>query len=73
MKTYLFTYKVKDFTFTDTEIFGAGWKEAKAKAAELHAPIYRTSVVTETREEVFLNGNIFMDIKHATNDNVKIF
>ena len=69
MKTFI--YKVAGFEFPDTEAFGDGWKAAKAKATELHAPIYRT--VREEREEVYYKGGCFNSIKFATPDSVMVF
>lgn len=56
MTTKIFIYHVGEFQFTDSEAFGQAWQEAKAKAAELHAPIYRSVIETKTREEVYVGG-----------------
>lgn len=68
-----FVYDVAGFEFEDTEAFGKAWREAKAKATELHVPIYRTVIKTEERREVYYNGGCFNSIQFATADNVKVW
>ena len=70
----LFIYEVMGYEFDDTEAFGKAWKEAKAKATELHCPIYRTVVRGEELEsEVFYQAGVFNSVRFATAENVKIF
>lgn len=69
-----FVYQVAGFEWEDTEAFGTAWKQAKAKAAELHAAVYRLVVKGEdVRQEVYYKGGCFNSIKFATTENVKIF
>ena len=69
-----FIYEVEGFEYTDTEAFGKAWKEAKAEAERLHAPITRTVIDGDkVREEAFFKGGIFNSIKYATAENIYIF
>ena len=68
-----FIYVVEGTEFEDTEAFGEGWKKAKALATELHAPIYRTTIITEVREEVFMEAGLFVKADHADKKNIKVF
>jgi len=68
-----FFYTVKGFEFHDGECFGQAWREAKAKAQELHVPVYRRVIDKNGDEswEVFLKGGCFLPVKYATADNVE--
>lgn len=66
-----FIYQVQSFEFEDTEAFGTAWKEAKEKAKELHAPIYRT--VVETQQQVFCTAGCFLGVGYARDSDIKIF
>lgn len=69
-----FIYDVAGFEFEDTEAFGKAWKQAKVKATELHAAIYRTVIKGEIeRREVYYKGGCFNSIRFATEDNVKVW
>lgn len=70
-----FYYEVGAFQFSDTIPFGQAWKDAKAKAAELHAPIYRETVQDgdTIRNEVYLNGGAFVSVDHADANSIKFF
>lgn len=70
-----FYYEVGAFQFSDTVAFGEAWKEAKAKATELHAPIYREIVKDgdTIRNEVYLNGGVFVGVNYADKNSIKIF
>lgn len=69
-----FVYQVAGFEFTDTVAFGEAWKEAKAKAVELHVPIYRLVIEDEkVREEVFVKSGCFLRSDLALIKNVMIF
>lgn len=69
-----FVYQVAGFEWEDTEAFGTAWKQAKAKAVELHAAVYRLVIKGEdVRQEVYYKGGCFNSIKFATTENVKIF
>lgn len=69
-----FVYQVAGFEWEDTEAFGKAWRQAKAKATELHAAVYRLVIKGEdVRQEVYYKGGCFNSIKFATPENVKIF
>lgn len=69
-----FIYQVEGFEYTDTEAFGKAWKEAKAEATRLHAPISRLVVDdNKVREEIYYKGGFFNHVKFATADNIHIF
>ena len=69
-----FVYQVAGREFVDSEAFGQAWREAKAKAAELHAPVYRLVIKGEdVQQEVFYKAGCFNSTRFATADNVKIF
>ena len=68
MRTYI--YNVQGNTFTDNEPWGKAWKEAKAKATELHTFITRK--VIEEREEIYCFG-CFFSTEKATPADAKIF
>ena len=68
-----FIYQVKGFEYRDTEAFGQAWKEAKAKAAELHTGIFRTVIKKEEeRYEFFAKGGVFLNTRYYEH-NEKIF
>lgn len=72
--TKKFVYQVAGFEWEDTEAFGKAWRQAKAKAAELHAAVYRLVIKGEdVRQEVYYKGGCFNSIRFATEDNVKIW
>ena len=69
-----FVYQVAGWEFVDSEAFGQAWREAKAKAAELHTPVYRLVIKGEdVQQEVYYKAGCFNSIRFATADNVKIF
>jgi hypothetical protein len=69
-----FVYQVKGFEFVDTNAFGTAWVQAKAKATELHCPIFRLVIKGDkVRQEVYYNGGCFNSIEFMREDNVKIF
>ena len=72
--TKKFVYQVAGFEWEDAEAFGKAWRQAKAKATELHAAVYRLVIKGEdVRQEVYYKGGCFNSIKFATPENVKIF
>lgn len=72
--TKKFVYQVAGFEFVDSIAFGEAWKEAKAKAAELHTAVYRLVIKGEQiRQEVYYKGGCFNNIRFATDENVMIF
>ena len=69
-----FVYQVAGFEWEDTEAFGKAWRQAKAKATELHAAVYRLVIKGEDiRQEVYYKGGCFNSTRFATKDNVKIW
>ena len=69
-----FVYMVKGIEFVDTEAFGQAWEQAKAKATELHCPIFRQIIKNnEVRMQVYYKGGVFNSIKFMRDDNVKVF
>lgn len=69
-----FIYRVEGLEYADTEAFGKAWKEAKATATRLHAPVYRLVIDGDkVREEVFYSAGFFNSVKYATADNICIF
>ena len=69
-----FIYDVAGFEFESAEAFGEAWKQAKAKAAELHSAIYRTVINGENvRREVYCEGGYFNSTKYTSPEEVKIF
>lgn len=69
-----FVYQVMGYEFEDTVAFGEAWKSAKAKATELHAPIYRLVIKGETvKQEVYLKAGCFLTVELADTSHAKIF
>ena len=69
-----FVYQVAGYEFVDSEAFGEAWKEAKAKAAELHVPIYRLVIKGEdVKQEVFVQSGFFLSVNLAMVKNVMVF
>lgn len=70
-----FIYQVKGFEFEDDTAFGTAWEQAKAKATELHCPIFRKVIKWEVsiQQQVFYKGGLFNSIEFMREDNVKIF
>ena len=69
-----FVYQVAGWEFVDTEAFGKAWKEAKAKATELHAAVYRLVIDGEkVRQEVYVKAGCFLRSDLALVKNVMIF
>ena len=70
-----FVYEVAGFEFVDTVPFGTAWKEAKAKAAELHAAVYRQTIKgeDESRYEVYTTAGVFIYVEYMKPEMVKIF
>lgn len=65
MKKYI--YRVAGYEFEETELFGNAWREAKAKAKELHAPIFRTMIQIE--ESVYCKGGVFFSKEYYDKHN----
>jgi hypothetical protein len=70
-----FVYEVAGFEFVDTVPFGMEWKKAKAKAAELHAAVYRQTIKGEDdlRYEVYTTAGVFIYVEYVKPEMVKIF
>lgn len=72
--TKTFIYKVAGYEYRDTEAFGQAWREAKAKATELHCGIFREveRAGAETRYE-FYAGGVFLNMKFYDDSKLAIF
>lgn len=70
-----FIYSIGAFEFVDTVPFGTAWREAKAKAAELHAAVYRQTIKgnDESRYEVYTTAGVFLYVEYVKPEMVKIF
>ena len=69
-----FVYQVKGYEFVGAEAFGEAWKQAKAKAQELHTPIYRLVIKGETvKQEVFVQSGCFLSVALANPANIFTF
>lgn len=69
-----FVYEVAGYEFSDVEAFGTAWKDAKAKATELHAPIYRLVIKNEDiKQEVYTKAGCFLPVSLVMVKNVMIF
>jgi hypothetical protein len=69
-----FIYLVKGFEFEDSTAFGKAWQGAKAKATELHCPIFRLVVKGDSvRQEVYYSGGCFNSVEFMHEDSVKVF
>ena len=69
-----FVYQVGPWEFVDSEAFGQAWKEAKVKAAEMGAPIYRLVIKGEAvKQEVFLRAGCFLRVDLVQPEDVKVF
>lgn len=69
-----FVYQVQGYEFTDTEAFGEAWREAKAKAWELHTAIYRLVIDGEKmRQEAYVKGGCFLPVGLVTMKNIMLF
>jgi hypothetical protein len=69
-----FVYQVAAWEFVDSVAFGQAWQDAKAKAAELGAPIYRLIIKGEdTRQEVFMTAGCFLRADLADAQGIKVF
>lgn len=70
-----FFYEVAGYEFCGETAWGEAWKQAKAKATELHVGIYRTVVEDdkEPRHEVFCTAGLFLSTRYAKAEDVKIF
>lgn len=69
-----FVYQVAGFEYVGFETFGDAWKQARAKATELHAGIYRLVIKGEiVKQEVLVNGGCFLSVAYAEPEQVLIF
>lgn len=69
-----FVYQVAAWEFADSVAFGQAWQDAKVKAVELGAPIYRLVIKGEDiRQEVFMTGGCFLRVDLADAQGIKIF
>lgn len=70
-----FVYEVAGYEFVGEIAWGEAWKQAKAKATELHAAIYRTVIEgeKEPRHEVYCTAGLFLSTRYAKAEDVKLF
>lgn len=69
-----FVYQVAGYEYVGSEAFGDAWRQAKAKAAELHTAVYRLVIKGENiRQEVFTTGGCFLSVDRAQTDWVMVF
>lgn len=69
-----FVYQVNGYEFCGAEAFGDAWREAKEKAAELNAPIFRLVIKGEdVRQEYFAKGGVFLNVKFYSPEKVQNF
>ncbi len=73
--TKTFIYKVAGYEFRDTKAFGQAWREARAKATELHCGIFREveEDEAEIRYEFYANGGAFLNMRFYTEKKLAIF
>ena len=72
--TKKFVYQVAGFEFVDSIAFGEAWKEAKAKATELHTAVYRLVIKgKQVRQEVYYKGGCFNSVDYMDGENVMVF
>jgi len=70
-----FVYQVAGFEYVGFEAFGDAWKQARAKATELHAGVYRLVIKGEiVKQEVLVNGGgVFLPVDRVQPEQVIIF
>jgi hypothetical protein len=72
--TKTFIYDVKGFEYRDNEAFGKAWKEAKAKATELHCGIFRTvKKDDDERYEFYTKYGAFLNTRFYDESKVAVF
>ena len=69
-----FVYQVADREWVDNEAFGAGWREARAYAKEIHAAVYRLVFRKgEPVQEVFLRSGCFLRADLVDEKSIVVF
>jgi len=69
-----FVYQVAGFEYVGFEAFGDAWKQARTKATELHAGVYRLVIKGEiVKQEVLVNGGVFLSVDCVQPEQVLIF
>lgn len=71
-----FYYMVQGgYEFFDGQCFGQAWKDAKAKASELHVAVFRRVEQDgkDDRFEVYLKGGCFLPVGMVGEDRYHIF
>lgn len=69
-----FVYQVNEFEWVDIEAFGVAWEQAKAKATQLHTPIFRKVVKGDkVKLQVYYKGGVFNSVEFMRDDNVKVW
>lgn len=69
-----FVYQVVSYEYVGSEAFGDAWRQAKAKATELHAAVYRLVIQNgQTRQDVFTRSGCFLPVACAQSSRVMVF
>lgn len=69
-----FVYQVAGFEYVGYEAFGDAWKQARAKATELHTAVYRLVIQNgQVKQDVFTRGGCFLPVTHAQSSCVMVF
>lgn len=69
-----FVYQVAGFEYVGFEAFGDAWRQARAKATELHTAVYRLVIQNgQARQDVFTRGGCFLPVACAQTTRVMIF
>ena len=69
-----FVYQIAGFEYVGDKAFGNAWKQARAKATELHVGIYRLVIKDGiVKQEVLVNGGCFLPVTYAKPEQILIF
>ena len=73
MRKYI--YEVASYEFSDDEVFGGAWREAKAKAKETGSGIGRLVVEDGDiiRREFYTKGGCFLPMEYYSEDKLAKF
>lgn len=74
MKT--FTYMVGEYKYEDIVAFGPAWRQAEAKAKELHVGIFRkvfNHTTKKTFHQFYAKGGAYLDMRFFHEDKLYIF
>jgi len=69
-----FVYQVADYEYVGSEAFGDAWRQARAKATELHTAVYRLVIQNgQVKQDVFTRGGCFLPVTCAQSSCVMVF